>query len=116
MVLSMVSITNVFNFDLLKSFFKNVDKSISIFLINIVISKNIIWQELSELEITVEGGTISIKTIYEAVICSRNIDFILWYHKVVFNAIIKLICAKTKIILKEKEHVYTLKSGHFKIS
>jgi len=66
---------------------------------NIVKTNNIISIELSELIILVETEKVSITDIYELVIRSSNLDLIFWYQKIVFNAIMKIICIELKIIL-----------------
>jgi len=85
-----------------------------ILLTNVVNVDTIISSEIFELEITVEDEKVSIKTIYEEVNRSSNIDLIFWYQKIVFSAIMKLICAKTKILLNQTAINYNLISKIFK--
>jgi len=62
----------------------------------------IIKNKVLSLQIIAENVKILLPKILEEVHLSGNIDLIFWYQSIVFNAIMKQICAKTKIWLLSK--------------
>lgn len=73
----------------------------------ILLSENIVSNELSKLQVYVNRSSMTVNQILEKVKSVRNLETVFWYQTIVFTAIVKMICFKIKHVISTLANLYS---------